>query len=323
MAGFRVAPFQVGVSGKMKAAKTWSLSRMLRPALGQLSTHPPQPLELPRIPLLHGNSAVSGTPRISVVVPSFNQGRFLGETLESLVTERYANLELIVVDGESSDNSVAVIKSFNSELAWWVSEKDAGQTAAINKGFSNSTGEIMAWLNSDDCIAPGTLHKVAEYFGSHPNTAVVYGHRILIDENRQEIGRWILPRHSDRVLKWVDFIPQETVYWRRSAWNAIGARLDETLQFAMDWDLLLRFSARRLLFKRLPHFLGLFRVHEAQKTHRDMILVGKREMQMLRQRELGFVPTRRRLMLHTATYLGIAKALELARALPGRRLFWA
>src|SRR5205085_11570381 len=125
---------------------------------------------------------------------------------KSILDQNYPDLELIVVDGGSKDETVAVIKQYAARIAWWVSEPDSGQTEAINKGFARSSGEIMAWINSDDLAAPGSLFRVADWFATHPETDVVYGDRLLIDENGGEVSRWILPAHSSRVLEWADFI---------------------------------------------------------------------------------------------------------------------
>ncbi len=254
-------------------------------------------------------------PKISIVVPSFNQGRFIAATLQSIVDQNYPKLQLIVVDGGSKDETVEVIKQYAAHIDWWVSEPDSGQTAAINKGFGRSSGEIMAWINSDDLAAPGSLFRVADWFAAHPETDVVYGDRLLIDENGDEVSRWILPSHSRRVLDWADFIPQETLYWRRSAWNLVGARLDESFRFAMDWDFLLRLSSKQVNFEHLPFFLGMFRVHQNQKTSSQMTSVGQQEMQILRRRSLGYTPTRLQLIFNTVPFLLRTRLLEIGRML--------
>lgn len=283
---------------------------MLRPGAGQLGTYSPRPVSLR---LLKPNAQLRGQdlPRISIVVPSFNQGRFIGATLRSIIDQRYPNLELIVVDGGSTDNTLAVLKQYEAHLDWWVSEPDSGQTAAINKGFMQSTGEIMAWINSDDLVASGALHQVADYFIKHPETQAVYGDRVLINEEGLEIGRWILPCHSDKVLKFADFIPQETLYWTRKAWNLIGGRLDETFHFAMDWDFLLRLSEKCIDVRHLPIFLGLFRIHHQQKTSSQLYLIGQQEIRRIRHRELGFQPTRWQLISNIVPFLLAAKLHEL------------
>lgn len=286
------------------------IKSMLKPGVGQLGTYSPRPVSL-RIAKPDNQPSGRALPRISIVIPSFNQGKFIGATLQSIIDQSYPDLELIVVDGGSTDNTLSVIKQYEPHLAWWVSEPDSGQAAAINKGFTRSTGEIMAWINSDDLVAPGALHIIAGYFAKHPETQAVYGDRVVIDEKGMEIGRWILPYHSIRVLQWQDFVPQETLYWTRSAWNLIGARLDEMFRFAMDWDLLLRLSAQHIKIQHLPVFLGLFRIHAQQKTSSQMSSVGKREIRIIRQRELGFQPTRWQLFLNVAPFFLTAKFLEL------------
>jgi GT2 family glycosyltransferase len=145
----------------------------------------------------------------------------------------------------------------------------------------------MAYLNSDDLLLPGTLAYVARFFLSHPKVDVVYGHRVLIDENDREIGRWVLPRHSSDILSWADYVPQETLFWRRRIWERVGAMLDDTFAFAMDWDLLIRLRDAGARFVRLPRFLGAFRVHEVQKTSSRMRDVGVREVARLRRRVHG------------------------------------
>ena len=287
---------------------------MLRPGVGQLGTYSPRPVPL-FLTEPNKHLSVHSLPKLSIVVPSFNQGRFLGETLQSIIDQHYPNLELIVVDGGSTDNTLAVIKQYEAHLYWWVSEPDSGQTEAINKGFMRSTGDVMAWINSDDLVTSGALHQVADYFVKHPEVQVVYGDRILINEEGFEIGRWILPRHSNRVLKWADFVPQETLYWRREAWNLIGARLDETFRFAMDWDFLLRLSAKQIAIRHLPFFLGLFRIHDQQKTSSLMSSIGQEEIRFIRLRELGFKPTRWQLILNTVPFLLSSKFHELCLGL--------
>ena len=149
----------------------------------------------------------------------------------------------------------------------------------------------MAWLNSDDILLPGSLAYVADYFNRHPKVDVVYGHRILIDENDQQIGRWMLPRHDDEVLSWADYVPQETMFWRRRIWDKAGGQIDESFRFAMDWDLLIRFREAGARFARLPRFMGGFRVHMRQKTSAEISGIGIQEMTRIRERVLGRVPS--------------------------------
>jgi glycosyltransferase involved in cell wall biosynthesis len=235
-----------------------------------------QPLPLPNPPV------------ISIATPSFNQGRYLEETIRSVLDQNYPALEYAVQDGGSTDESVSVMEKYHNRLAHIESRKDNGQAHAINLGFAHTPrGEIMGYLNSDDLLMPGCLNYVAAYFAANPDVDVVYGHRVIINQDGKEVGRWILPQHSDKMLIWADYVPQETMFWRRRIWDKAGGRIDEAFQFALDWDLLLRFRAAGAKFVRLPRFLGVFRVHVCQKTSADLAATGAPEMASLRTRLHG------------------------------------
>ncbi len=244
-----------------------------------------QPQYAPR-PVSHSISVETPTypkpPTISVVIPSFNQGQFIEQTIQSVLEQDYPALELIVVDGGSTDRSIEVIQRYADRLAWWVSEPDSGQAEAINKGMQHTSGEIMAWLNSDDMLMPGSLHRVAQHFSESPKTDVVYGHRIMVDQEGLDIGRWVLPRHDDFVLSYADYIPQETLFWRRTAWEKSGGKVNENYQFALDWELIVRFLKAGAKFHRLPKFLGRFRIHSQQKTSARIEDTGFNEMEQIR-----------------------------------------
>ncbi|MEQ1884913.1 MAG: glycosyltransferase family 2 protein [Bryobacteraceae bacterium] len=180
-----------------------------------------------------------------MVTPSFEQGRFLGNTINSVLEQEYPHFEYFVQDGGSTDNSLAILRNCKGRLSGWTSESDKGQAHAINLAFQKTSGDLMAWLNSDDLLLPGTLLYVADYFERHPDVSVIYGNRILINEDGLEIGRWILPDHDPEILTWIDYIPQETLFWRRSAWEAVGGALDESLHFALDCDCRLRARSLR------------------------------------------------------------------------------
>jgi GT2 family glycosyltransferase len=275
--------------------------RFIRPRLGQLSHHAPCPMRLPaRYAMLRPPQC---PPRISIVTPSYNQAHLIERTIRSVLDQAYPNLEYIVQDGASRDGTAEVLARFSDRLHHWESVPDRGQTDAINRGFQHASGDILAYLNSDDLLLPGALSAVARYFMAHPEIDVVYGHRILIDEQDREIGRWVLPPHDDRVLSWADYVPQETLFWRRRAWEKLGSRFDETFQFAMDWDLLLRLRDAGARFKRLPRFLGAFRIHERQKTSASISDLGMQEMSRLRQRTLGYVPEQEEIHMRVAPYL--------------------
>jgi GT2 family glycosyltransferase len=275
--------------------------QMLRNRIHRLVHHEPRPLGIPAT--YASESAPPDAPMISIVTPSFNQATFLEATLRSVLDQRYPKLEYIVQDGGSTDGSIDVLRRHAHGLADWESRPDRGQTHAINLGMQRTTGSIMAYLNSDDVLLPGSLAYVARYFHEHPDVDIVYGHRVLIDVDGQEIGRWVLPPHDDQVIKYTDFIPQETMFWRRRAWEAVGGAFDESFRFALDWDIILRFQAAGLRFVRLPRFLGAFRISEAQKTTSWWLPVGRREVERLTARALGFTPDSSTVRRHIRHYM--------------------
>ena len=230
-----------------------------------------------------------GRPKISVVTPSYQQAAYLEQTLCSVLKQLGLTDEYVVQDGGSTDGSVEIIKLHAEKLHSWSSAPDLGQADAIAKGFAKTSGgpgDLMAWINSDDTYLPGTFDFVADYFGRHPDVDVVYGHRILIDEHSREIGRWFLPRHDNAVLRLNDFVPQESLFWRRRAWDKVSG-LDTSFKFALDWDLLLRFEAAGAKIIRVPYFLACFRIHSSQKTAAQMATVGQTEINRLRTRANG------------------------------------
>ena len=255
-----------------------------KPRIGRLRHYEPKPIRLPAS--YFRTKALAPAPAISIVTPSFNQGRFLDRTIRSVLAQEYPSLEYHVQDGGSHDRTMAVIARFESSLTSWASEPDYGQADAINRGFRRAGGEIMAWLNSDDLLLPGSLAYVARYFAEHPDVDVVYGHRIMIDETDGQVGAWILPRHDDLALTLADYVPQETLFWRRRIWEAAGGHVDSGYGYAMDWELLLRFREAGAQMVRLPRFLGAFRIHDEQKTSVQDAL-GLAEMRRLRERVHG------------------------------------
>lgn len=272
------------------------------PRLGRLIQHPPRSFNLPKSNT--NDTALYGdTPSIAIVTPSYQQGAYVGRTIESVLDQNYPSLEYFVQDGASDDGTVDVLRSYEGRISGWSSEPDTGQGDAINRGFAKTSGEIMGWLNSDDLLLPGSLRHVANIFAARADIDVIYGHRIMIDESDQIIGRWMMPPHDDAILGWADYVPQETMFWRRSLWDRVGGRLDDTFRFAVDWDLLLRFRDVGARFERVPHFLGAFRIHAAQKTSAQISDIGFEEMDRLRLRALGRVPDWREIRRAVTPYL--------------------
>ena len=222
-------------------------------------------------------------PRISIVTCSYQQGRFIEATLRSVLEQGYPNLEYLVIDGGSSDQSVEVIRRHEARLAHWVSEPDAGQTDALAKGFARSTGEIMGWLCSDDLLLPGALEAVGRYFADHPEVECVFGDALWIDAT----GALLRPKKEmpwSRLVFLFDhnYLAQPSVFWRRRLFDAAGG-LQRQWNLAMDADLWLRF-ARLSRPVHLPQYLSCMRYYPEQKT-RSMKPAGRQEDEALRQRE--------------------------------------
>lgn len=251
--------------------------------LGKLQQYQPRTQQLEKFPR---KASPSTWPRICLATPSYQQGQFLERTMLSVLDQNYPNLAYGVQDGGSTDESTTIINRHISRLSHAESAPDKGQSDAIRRGFAQlhpTSDDIMGWLNSDDILMPGTLHFVGNYFARHPEVDVIYGHRVIIDEQDREIGRWFLPRYHSDTLKWFDLVPQETMFWRARHYQEIGG-LDDSFQFALDWDLLLRFEEAGCNIRRLPYFLGCFRSHGEQKTSAKIQSVGENEMTQLRRR---------------------------------------
>lgn len=207
----------------------------------------------------------SAWPRITVVTPSFEQGRYLEETIRSVLLQGYPDLEYIIIDGGSADNSIEIIQKYAGWLAYWVSEPDQGQASAINKGFSRSTGAIMGWLNSDDILLPNALRHTAEAFVRDPSVMITTGFRKMYDADSRFLRNWFLGLPDREYLRHYCVVAQETTYWRRAVWEDVGP-LDETLSFAMDYEYWQRVLDRDYEFTLLRHYLGGFRTHPEGKT---------------------------------------------------------
>jgi len=250
------------------------------PWIGRHRHYKPKEIRIPNHYYRQARSTAS-PPTISIVTPSLNYGDYIERTIRSVLGQNYGQLQYIVQDGGSSDCTAKILKRYEKSIYHWVSRKDNGQANAVNLGFKHASGEILAYLNSDDLLLPGALDAVAGFFGDNPDVDVVYGHRMLIDEHDQEVGLWILPPHADMAILWADYVPQETLFWRRRIWDRVGSCLNEKFTFAMDWELLLRFREAGAKFARIPRFIGAFRIHTQQKTLSRMAMVGLEEMNRL------------------------------------------
>jgi glycosyltransferase involved in cell wall biosynthesis len=224
-------------------------------------------------------------PKISVVTVTYNQGAYIEETIRSILLQGYPNLEYIVIDGGSTDNTVEILKRYQDSITYWVSEPDQGQSNALNKGFARATGDILAWLNSDDCYLPGTLYRVALMFDIYGADMVAGGCELRIDRNpvpfkthhnAMPVGE-VVPLPVERILNidecWQsgEFFYQPEVFWTRDLWQRSGAHVREDLFYSMDYELWLRMAAHKATIIHIPDALTRFRMHENQKTHGENI----------------------------------------------------
>ncbi|MCW5703708.1 MAG: glycosyltransferase family 2 protein [Xanthobacteraceae bacterium] len=284
--------------------QAYSSSRMilrrffLRPPMWTFEQHSPRQLDL------QSQQPETALPRnvpcIGIVTPSYNQGRFLKATIDSVVAQSYPKLFYHVQDGGSVDGSVPILESYGDRISWR-SQADKGQADAINLGFEHVDCDIMAYLNSDDVLLPGALSYVADYFDRNPDVDIVYGHRVFIDGDGAEIGRAVLPSHDAKALLYAGYIPQETMFWRRRVWNAIGG-FDTSLHYALDWEFMLRAQGAGFKFARARRFIACFRVHDQQKTTSNYD-VGRKEMRALRLKYLGYAPSQSEITRSISGYL--------------------
>ena len=204
-------------------------------------------------------------PLVSIVTPSFNQARYLEATIQSVLSQNFPRLEYIIVDGGSNDGSVDIIKRYQSKLAWWVSEKDQGQTDAINKGLAHAKGDVLAWLNSDDTYNPNAISSAVDFLQVHPEVGLVYGDANYINENGRVIGRFPAAQTDlHRLRRGYVHIPQQAAFFRADLWRMVGP-LDPSFYFAMDYDLWVRL-ARRSQVKYIAQTWANFRLHTSGKT---------------------------------------------------------
>jgi glycosyltransferase involved in cell wall biosynthesis len=220
---------------------------------------------------------------VTVVTPSLNQAPFIEQTISSVLSQKGVSVQYIVVDGKSNDGTGDILRRYRDRLHTLIIESDEGQADALRKGFQLAEGRICCYLNSDDYWLPDTLQRVVSYFAQHQDVDVVYGHRIYVDENDRFLKYWILPPHSDYLMKRWDYIPQECTFWRREAMMETGG-IDPRWQFAMDYDFFVRLMEKGYRFARWNALLGVFRQHETSKTSSLMQTVGMKEVESIRHR---------------------------------------
>jgi glycosyltransferase involved in cell wall biosynthesis len=220
-------------------------------------------------------------PKISIVTPSYNQGKFLEETIISILNQNYPNLEFIIMDGGSDDNSRDIIEKYKNRLSYWVSEPDNGQADALSRGFQKSTGDILAYINSDDYYIPGSLMKIADIFLRNPFVQWVVGQGYLIDEYGNLMKkRKYPPITMNNMLYLENCVFQPATFWRRDLYYFVGG-INPKYSFSFDYDLFLR-----LLENSPPHIIkdeiAVFRIHSNSKTT-SISSTGVKEHSLIRK----------------------------------------
>jgi glycosyltransferase involved in cell wall biosynthesis len=210
-------------------------------------------------------------PKISIVTPCFNSEKYLEETIQSVLQQNYPNLEYIIIDGGSTDNSVEIIKKYQDKLTYWISEKDNGMYDALQKGFIKSSGEIMAWINADDLYHKKSFFIISELFDNFSQINWLVGAMTTFDED----GRCVFVEQSKRFIKY-DFLignykwlQQESCFWRRTLWEKAGSYMNTSLRYAGDFDLWLRFFKFETLYVT-NSLIGGFRA----RSHNQLSLEG-------------------------------------------------
>lgn len=208
-------------------------------------------------------------PKISIITPSYNQGKYLEDTILSVLGQNYPNLEYIIIDGGSTDNSIEIIKKYEHQLTYWISEKDNGQSDAINKGFAKATGEILAWLNSDDLYMPGVLNKITSYFKENLHQPVLLMGECIHFTDFLGVNKvWgsnVVKKHNESDLSNIDYVIQPSTFWNRTAFE-ITKGVETSLNYTFDWDMYLKMQQSNVQFTTLNSVLSMYRIHDSHKT---------------------------------------------------------
>lgn len=229
-----------------------------------------------------------GSALVSIVVPSFQQGRYLPFALEGLTRQTYPSVETAVFDNISTDTSGEVLRLFAGRVTRIVRARDRGQSDALRSGFGESGADVLGWLNADDMILPDTIERVTAIFDRHPEVDVVYGDCAFLTESGQFMGYFhdIQDFSLRDLLNFSDFIPQPSTFFRKSAYDAVGG-IDPSLEYAMDWDLWCRMARAGHRFLRVNEVLAAARIHAAAKTSRGG-LQRSRELMRVNHRHASF-----------------------------------
>ncbi len=218
-------------------------------------------------------------PLISIVTPSYNQAQYLEQTMRSVLEQDYPRIEYLVVDGASTDGSVDIIRKYADRLAWWVSEKDAGQGEAINKGLARATGEIVAWLNSDDYYLPGALAAAVQVFAQNPDVVLIYGDMLAVDEQGRRTNTLTYKQLTLQDLLCFQIIGQPAVFFRRAVLEKSGG-LDTSFHYLLDHQLWIRMAQHGRIL-HVPQTWAAARYHAAAKNVAKAAEFGREAFRIL------------------------------------------
>lgn len=223
---------------------------------------------------------ITSLPRISIVTPSYNQGHYIEQTIRSILDQGYPNLELIIMDGGSTDNTVDILQKYNDQITYWVSEPDRGQADALQKGFARVTGEIFNWINSDDYLEPGALHHIGSHFLHHPETQVLCGFtRCFYDDDNSTSHTYQMGVRSSATDTMLNVeMNQPGSFFRTDCVRAVGG-INPSLRYIFDNELWFRFLHRFGVsgIRHTDQLIAQFRLHKSSKSVHDGFVLFERE----------------------------------------------
>ncbi|MCB9283026.1 MAG: glycosyltransferase [Lewinellaceae bacterium] len=258
-------------------------------------------------------------PKISIITPCFNQVNYIEQTIRSVLDQNYPNLEYIIIDGESTDGTTDVIKSYENQLTYWISEPDNGMYDALQKGFERATGNILGWINSDDLLHNGSLNTIAEIFDSYSEVDWLQGMPSFFDEKGRIVQTGPFKKWSAYHFYLGDFkwIQQESTFWRRSLWERAGGNIDKRFKYAGDFELWLRFFRHAKLYS-CTALIGGFRLRSSGQLSQTHINEYLKEAHSILEYEISILPPGKKKKLSILKKLmrvyGILKKLRILNA---------
>jgi glycosyltransferase involved in cell wall biosynthesis len=247
-------------------------------------------------------SKLSDAPLVSIIIPSFNQGRFIRATLDSILSQDYRPLQIVVVDGGSQDETVGILQSYDVPELEWISEPDNGVVDAVNKGFVRIHGEIAAIQSSDDCYLPGAIRTAVDEFRSDSSLGLLYGDTVKVDAEGQELSRSVIGPYSlQNLFRIQTWIPQPSAFFRSQLLDVVGG-WDDRIPYAPDTDLWIRIAFRSRV-KKLDRFLSSRRLHDKQRDKLSARIAHDFARMIEQSQDIAEAPLELRRAAHAGKYL--------------------